>query len=155
MAVSANIAPANPATIGTVGVGTEMRGGIHLAAAPPCGHDAGWRGAGCRWTEVAGIRTGGAMKLFGEACKGFALMMALWHWGCGLWCRRARGEVIWPRPMEHEAQPHQSDQHQLGEKEIGDHGKTPSYRWRNEGILPGFQTVGISRRLQVHDQKSR
>ena len=31
------------------------------------------------------------------------------------------------------------------------HGKTPSYRWRNEGILPGFQVAGISRRLEVHD----
>src|SRR5262249_47212635 len=28
--------------------------------------------------------------------------------------------------------------------------KTPSLRWSNEGILPGFQTVGISRRLGVH-----
>ena len=34
---------------------------------------------------------------------------------------------------------------------MGDHGKTPSSRWRNEGILPGFQAVGISRRLEVHD----
>jgi hypothetical protein len=25
-------------------------------------------------------------------------------------------------------------------------------RWRNEGIVPGFQTVGISRRLEIHDQ---
>src|SRR5262245_35458200 len=30
--------------------------------------------------------------------------------------------------MEHEAQPHQGDQHQLIEKEVGDHGKIPSYR---------------------------
>jgi RNA-directed DNA polymerase len=52
--------------------------------------------------------------------------------------------------MEHEAQPHQSDQHQLVEKEIRDHGKTPSCKSRNEGILPGFQTTGISRRLEVH-----
>src|SRR5262249_26559649 len=51
--------------------------------------------------------------------------------------------------MEHEAQPHQGDQHQLVKKEMGDHGKTPSSRWRNEGILPGFQAVGISRRLEV------
>jgi hypothetical protein len=53
--------------------------------------------------------------------------------------------------MEHEAQPHQSDQHQLGEKETGDQGTTPSYRWRNEGIVPGLQTVGMSRKLEVHD----
>jgi hypothetical protein len=48
--------------------------------------------------------------------------------------------------------PHQSDQHQLGEKEIRDHGQTPSYRWRNESILPGLRTVGIRRRLEVHDR---
>jgi hypothetical protein len=53
--------------------------------------------------------------------------------------------------MEHEAQPHQGDQYQLVKKEMGDHGKTPSYRWSNEGILPGFQAVGMSRRLEVHD----
>src|SRR5712691_3553924 len=53
--------------------------------------------------------------------------------------------------MEHDAQPHQGYQHQLVKKEMGDHGKTPSSRWRNEGILPGFQAVGISRRLEVHD----
>src|SRR5713101_4916323 len=52
--------------------------------------------------------------------------------------------------MEHDAQPHQGYQHQLVKKEMGDHGKTPSSRWRNEGILPGFQAVGMSRRLEVH-----
>src|SRR5215475_9730681 len=36
------------------------------------------------------------------------------------------------------------------EKESGDHGKTPSYRWSNEGIVPGFQMVRISRKLEVH-----
>src|SRR5947208_3250413 len=66
-------------------------------------------------------------------------------WWRGLrWCRLRNGTVAWPRPMEHEAQPHQGYQHQLVKKEMGDHGKTPSSRWRNEGIvetiasLPGF-----------------
>ena len=54
--------------------------------------------------------------------------------------------------MEHEAQPHQGDQHQLIEKEVGDHGKTPSYRWRNEGILPGFAGYRISRKIEVQDR---
>src|SRR5262249_47492005 len=53
--------------------------------------------------------------------------------------------------MEHEAQPHQGDQHQLIEKEVGDHGKIPSYRWRNEGILPGFAGYRISRKIEVQD----
>src|SRR5215471_20909961 len=39
-----------------------------------------------------------------------------------------------------------------GEKESGDHGTTPSDKCSNEGIVPGFQTTGISRRLEVHDQ---
>jgi hypothetical protein len=86
MAIGPEIAPADPAPIGTVGVRAEMHGGIHLAAAPPCGHDARGRGAGGLWTEVVGMRTGVAMWLGGEARKGFALTMALWHWGCGLWC---------------------------------------------------------------------
>jgi hypothetical protein len=42
IAISTEIAPVHPAAIGTVGVGAEMRGGVHLATAPPCGHDAGW-----------------------------------------------------------------------------------------------------------------
>ena len=37
------------------------------------------------------------------------------------------------------------------EKEIGYHGKTPSYKCCNESILPGFQVAGISHRLEVHD----
>src|SRR4029450_821395 len=60
------------------------------------------------------------------------------------------GGVAGPRPMEHEPQPEKSHQHQLVEKERGNHGKTPSYRWRDERIVPGFQVAGISRRLAVH-----
>jgi hypothetical protein len=37
------------------------------------------------------------------------------------------------------------------EKEVGDHGKIPSYRWRNEGILPGFAGDRISRKIEVQD----
>src|SRR5215468_6774429 len=85
MAIGPEIAPADPAPIGTVWVRAEMRGGVHLAAAPPCGHNARWRGAGCLWTEVAGMLTGVAMRLGGEARKGAALTRTLWHWRCGLW----------------------------------------------------------------------
>ena len=88
-----------------------MRGGVHLAAAPPCGHDAGWRGAGCLWTEVAGMRTGIARRLGGEARKGGGLTVALWYGGWKLRCRRAHGGgVAGPHPLEHEAQPHQDDE---------------------------------------------
>src|SRR5713101_7737957 len=155
MAIGAEIAPSHPTTIGTVRVGAEMRGGVDLTAAPSRGHDARWRGAGCLRVEVAGVLTGVAVRLGGEARKGCDLTVALWHWGCGFRCRRAHGGgVAWPHPMEHEAQPHQGDQHQLVKKEMGDHGKTPSYRWRNEGILPGFSGCRMSRRIQVHDPMS-
>src|SRR5215813_11672299 len=81
MAIGAEIAPAHPAPIGTVGVRAELCRGIHLTAAPPCGHNAWGRGAGCFWTEIAGMHTGVTMRLRGEARKGCALTMALWHWG--------------------------------------------------------------------------
>jgi hypothetical protein len=42
MAIGAEIPPSYPAAIRTVRVGAEMRGGIHVATASPCGHDAGW-----------------------------------------------------------------------------------------------------------------
>ena len=96
--------------------------------------------------------TGVAGRLCGEAFKRFGFTVALWQWG---WkCRRTRGGVAWPQDMEHDAQPHQGDQHQLVEKESRDHGKTPSYTCCNEGIVPGFQVVGMSRRLEGHDLMS-
>ena len=95
--------------------------------------------------------TGIAGRLGGEARKGCGLTMALWPWGCRLRCRRTRGRVAGPRPLEHDAQPYQVYQHHMVVKEMGDHGKIPSRRWSNEGILPGFQTAGISRRLEVQD----
>src|SRR5262245_36512829 len=93
------------------------------------------------------------MRFVGEARKGQTLTLALGLWGCGLWGWRARGGGAWPPPMEHEAQPHQGDQYQLIEKEVGDHGKIPSYRWRNEGIVPGFAGYRISRKLEVQDRR--
>jgi hypothetical protein len=105
--------------------------------------------------RVGGVLTGITMGLVGKARKGFALTRVLWQWGWGRWCHRARSDITWPHPIEHEVQPHQGDQHQLVEKKFRDHSKTPSCKCRNEGILPGFQTTGISRRLKVHDQKCR
>ena len=96
--------------------------------------------------------TGIAVRLGDEAHKGCRLAAALAPgWGGWRRCQLRRDTVAGPRPMEHEAQPHQGDQHQLVKKEMGDHGKTPSCRWRNEGILPGFSGYRINRRLQVHD----
>jgi hypothetical protein len=111
MAVGPEIAPAAPAPRGTVRVGAELPGGVHLAVASPGGHEAGWRGTGGLWMAVAGLRTEVTMRLCGQACKGLALTLALGHWGCGLWGRQTRGGAAGPRPLEQEAQPHQSNQH--------------------------------------------
>src|SRR5262249_14098580 len=55
---------------------------------------------------------------------------ALSWWGCGLQWRRARGSgVTWPRPLEHDAQPHQGDQHQLGVPGVIGGKFTVSYNW--------------------------
>jgi hypothetical protein len=44
MAIGAEIAPSDPAPIGTVWIRAAMGGGVHLASSPPCGHDAWGRG---------------------------------------------------------------------------------------------------------------
>src|SRR5262249_205337 len=92
-----------------------------------------------------------AMGLGGEAGKGFRLTTALGPWGWGLQRRWAHGGVAGPRPMEHDAQPHQGDEHQLVEKERRDHGNTPSYNGYNERIVPGLSGCRISRKLEVQD----
>src|SRR5262245_49507341 len=98
------------------------------------------------------MRTGVAVRLGGEACKGCGLTRALWPWGWRLRCGRTPGgEVAGPRPLEHDAQPDECDQRELVEKQMRDHGKTPSCACCNESILPGLSGCGISRKLQVQD----
>jgi hypothetical protein len=85
-----------------------------------------------------GVRTGGAGWLGDEACKGFRRTVALRAWGWrGQGCR-ARGGGARPHPLEHDAQPDESDQRELVEEKRRDHGKTPSYTSGNEGIGPGL-----------------
>src|SRR5262249_56438373 len=97
MAIGAEIPPAHPAPIGRVGVRTEMRGGVNLTASPPRGHQAWGRGCGCLWARGTAVLTGLAMRLGGEARKGWGLMMALWPWVWWLRCRRThRGGVAGP-----------------------------------------------------------
>src|SRR5215475_12504077 len=104
MAISAEIAPAHPAPIGTVRVRAEVRRGIHLAAAPSRGHDARGRACGGLWARVGAVRTGVAVWLGGESCKGCGRTRARAPWGWGLRCRRAHGGVAGPCPLVHEAQ---------------------------------------------------
>src|SRR5262249_49940783 len=128
MAIGAEIAPAHPAAIETVRVRAEVRRGVHLAAAPPRGHDAGgWGGRGV-WGGGVRVGTGVAVWLGGEARKGCGLTLALWRSGRGRRWRRADGGVTWPHPMEHEAQPDECDQRELVEEQMRHHGNTPSYK---------------------------
>src|SRR5262249_41401470 len=79
MTIGVEIAPAHPAAIGTVRVRAEVRRGVDLGAAPPRGHDAGWRsGRGLRMGG-ASVLTGVAVRLCEEACKRFRRTVALWR----------------------------------------------------------------------------
>src|SRR5262249_22320725 len=123
------------------------------AAAPRCGHEARGRGCGCLWARGTAGRTGLALRLGGEARKGGGLTAALgpgWAWGLR-GGRTPGGEGAGPRPLEHEAQPDECEQRELVEKQMRDHGTTPSYTCCNENIVPGVSGYGISRRLRVHD----
>ena len=153
MAISAEMPPAHPAARGTVQVGAAMGGGVDLASSPPRGRHAWGRECGGLWVRGAEVLTNVAVWLGGEAHKRLGLTVALGHGGWQLRCRGARGGgVARPCSLEHEPQPEKRKQHQLREKECGNHGTTPSNKWRNEGIVSGFQVAGISRRIQVQDQ---
>src|SRR5207249_514135 len=80
MAIGAEIAPADPAARGTVRVRAEVHRGVDLAAAPPRGHGAWWRRCGGLRAGVTGVLTGVAVRLTGEACKGFRRAAALAPW---------------------------------------------------------------------------
>jgi hypothetical protein len=75
----------------------------------------------------AGLLTGGAVGLVGETGKGLGLAAALsWWWRWLRWRRACGSPITWPCAMEQQAHPHKGDEHQLVEKEIGNHGKTPA-----------------------------
>src|SRR5712691_11824442 len=136
MPVGTEVPPAYPAPIGAVGIRAEVERGVHLARPSPRGHDAGWWAPRRLGSVRVGLLTGGTGGLAGEARKGCGLTVVLWQWAWGFRCRWTHGGgVAGPRPLEHDAQPYQGDQHQLVEKKRRDHGKTPSDQSRNEGIL--------------------
>src|SRR5205809_2310794 len=74
MAIGPEIAPADPAPIGTVWVGAAMRGGIHLAAASSHHDEA--RGWGCSgvWAGVTPMCTGVAMRLVRSTASMFSMV---------------------------------------------------------------------------------
>ena len=93
--------------------------------------------------------TGVAMWFSSEARKGLELTRALWPWGWrGQGCRAPGGGVARPHSLEHDTQPYEYDQRELVEEQRRYHGKTPSYTGCNEGIVPGLQVAGLSRRRE-------
>jgi hypothetical protein len=127
MAVGTEIAPARPAPVPAIRMRAELGGRVDLAAAPS--RRLKTRGRSCGGLRAGGrrVRTGVTVRLVDEARKRCGRRRALSQWGYGL-RRWACDGVAGPCPLEQEAQPHQGDQHQLIEKEIGNHGKTPSYK---------------------------
>ncbi len=65
-----------------------------------------------------------------ETHKGFGLFGACAGWPQRLGCLRASCRKLrWPQPIEHQEHPHQGDQHELVENEVGYHDNAPSHRW--------------------------
>src|SRR5712691_7098689 len=119
MPIGTEIAQPHPTPIGTVGLRAAMRRRVHLARAATRGDDVGWWSAGRLGVRHSCLRTGLAAGLVGEARKGLWDPRALTGWWYELgWPRDACGVTTGPGSMQHAAQPEQTQQHQLGEKEV-------------------------------------
>ena len=131
MTVRRDIAQPEPATIATVTIGTEMIGGVDMTAAASCRRNRrGWRRRGLQPGSLERLLTSSARGLTGETRKGFGRRgaFAWWRHWCG-WYQSSGCGLRWPHPREHEKHPHQSDQHELVDNEVGYHGTVPSHRW--------------------------
>jgi hypothetical protein len=119
MAIGAEIAPSDPAPIGTVRVRAEVRRGVDLAAAPPRGHEAWGRRCGGVRVGGGGVLTGSTGGLTGETRKRMRVAGALARWRQRLgWPLIPSGTLVWPGIMQHDAEPEESQEHQLVEKEV-------------------------------------
>jgi len=129
MPIGTAIAQAHPAPLGTGRLRAAMACGIHLAPAPPCDDQTGWRGGGSLQTGRGDLLTRLAVGLGEESRKGLrgSRTCARWSGGLGRPVRRFSG-ITRPSKMEHDAEPEESQAHQLVENKMGYHGKTPSYR---------------------------
>src|SRR5262249_35590034 len=119
MPVGTEIAPAHPAPIGTGRMGAEVRRRVHLARAAARGYDAGWRATGWLGAVRGGLFTGGTQGLAGEPRKRLQVVGALVRWRQRLgWPLISSGTRVWPGIMQHDAEPEESQEHQLVEKEV-------------------------------------
>jgi hypothetical protein len=122
MAIGAEIAPPDPAVIGTVRIRTEMGRSVHLAAAPAPGDQAGWWSREGLMARLGGLCTRVTRGSMGEASKRF------WGFGTGLdrlggrRCRLARrGSPPAPRSMQEQAEAEQSEEQECVEKQVMSH----------------------------------
>src|SRR5215831_15179420 len=119
MPIGTDIAEPDPAPIGTVRMRAEMPRGVHLARPSPRRHDTGWRATGCLGDGLVGLLTGGKEGLAGEARKRLRVAGTLarrrQRFG---WLLIPSGTRVWPGIMQHDAEPEESQEHQLVEKEV-------------------------------------
>src|SRR5437867_963060 len=128
--IGTDIAEPDPAPIVAGGMGAEVPRRVHLARAAARGHDTGWRAPGRLGSVLVGLLTGGTGGRGGEAREWLRVAGALARRRQRLgWPLLSSGTLIWPGIMQHDAEPEESQEHQLVEKEVGYHGKAPSHRW--------------------------
>ena len=128
--IGTDIAEPDPAPIVAGGMGAEVPRRVHLARAAARGHDTGWRARGRLGSVLVGLLTGGTGGRAGESRKRLwgAGALARWRQRLG-WLLIPSGTLVWPSIMQHDAEPEESEEHQLVEKEVGYHGKAPLHRW--------------------------
>src|SRR6516225_7545439 len=146
VAVGTDIAEPYPASIVAVGLGAEVERGVHLARPSPRGHNAGWRAPGRLEAVRVALLTGSTGGRAGEARKRLRVAGALAWWQDGLhWSPLGRSALARPSSMQHEKYPEQSQQHELIEKKVWNHGKVPS----RGGEIGGFYLILGPRELSA------
>ena len=125
--------------------------GIDLTGASSRHHHGRWRSTGRLTMRLDGLLTGGAVGLTGETHKGFRFLRALTRGRPRLGYRLTLCLTIaWPSHVQHDAEPQESQQHQLVEHMVRYHDKAPLTEMVKGGILPGFRAIGMTRKLKVH-----
>ena len=129
MTVGAQIAQTEPPPVITTGMRTKVQRGVDLTGAPVRrGHGVWWyrrRRLGRRGISL----TQGTMRLVRQALEGlrrggsFALGLD------GRRCRWYRSPAVRRGNMQHDEEPHESQQSELVVKKVGNHDLAPSPVW--------------------------
>jgi len=98
--------------------------------------------------------TQGAIRLVGEALERFGLVGAR-ALGCERlgqsWYGRGRHWALGPGKVQDDQKPEECEQDELRENMMRHHGVIPLQHVLRWGIVPGFGSDGIIRRVAVHD----